>query len=208
MPQEATIKQKRFAQGIALGKPKTVAYKLAYPNSKLKGKSLATEASTTSRSKAVAQELERLLAEPMLKPLLLSPCPEFQDHIRLREHAVGTMVKLSNHDDPLVAFHAAQWLFDYSKLVAEERKARHQTNGDAMAKLREIYSKALPSPPLVVEVEANASGAGGSEDSSPGLVDESQLPPALASRARATQEPSEPQNGAVSPDEASKISGG
>ena len=72
MPQAITVRQKRFAQAMALGKPATVAYRLAYPESKLSKRSLQAKSHQAKQSKVVQAELERLLAEPMLQPIVLA----------------------------------------------------------------------------------------------------------------------------------------
>lgn len=153
-PNTATVSQKRFAQGIALGKPATVAFKLAYPNSKLTGKSLGVTASRAKKKKVVQEELARLLAEPILQPLVCLPCPEYQDYNKLIEHAVGIMIRLTNHSDPLVQLHAAKWIFDYGQDLKTKRYAKQhpgKTSEQILAELRGIYSKNLPSPKLIVE---------------------------------------------------------
>lgn len=144
--------QLKFAQGLALGKPATVAYKLAHPNNKMNPKVLGVQASRAKRSKTVQQELQRLLAEPMLQPLLLVPCPEYQDASKIIEHAVGIMVRLTNHPDPLVQMHAAVWLFDYGKTLKEERKAKSKESREQiLSELRGLYAKSLPDPALIVD---------------------------------------------------------
>lgn len=152
MPQQATISQLKFAQGLALGKHATVAYKLAHPNSKMGPKALGVAASRAKKKKSVQDELARLLAEPMLQPLILHPCPEYQDASKIIEHAVGVMVRLTNHPDPLVQMHAAVWLFDYGKTLKEERKARSKDSREQiLSELRGLYAKSLPDPALIVD---------------------------------------------------------
>lgn len=151
---QTTQAQKIFAQGLAMGKPATVAYKLAHPNIKMKGASLAVTAGKSKKTKAVQDELARLLAEPILQPLILLPCPEYLDYNKLIEHAVGIMVRLTNHSDPLVQLHAAKWIFDYGQDLKTKRYAKQhpgKTSEQILAELRGIYSKNLPSPKLIVE---------------------------------------------------------
>ena len=151
--QQATVSQKRFAQGIALGKPATVAYKLAHPGVKLSPRSLSVAASKSKKTKAVQEELAKLLAEPMLQPLVLAAFAEAFDERRLREHAVGIMVRLTSHPDPQVQFHAATWIYEYAKQLGEERKSKPkpETREQLLANLRGIYSKSLPRPEMIVE---------------------------------------------------------
>jgi hypothetical protein len=151
----ATTAQKRFAQGMALGKSQSVAYKIAHPTTKMTGKSLATTAQIAAKNRNVKDELARLMKEPLLSPLLLFPFPEYQDAARLREHAVATMFRLTNHEDPVVAMHAAIWVFDYSKALDEQRKpkVKVESRAEILASLRATYARNLArQAPLVIEV--------------------------------------------------------
>ncbi len=138
---------------MALGKPATVAYKLAHPESKLSKRSLQAKSHQAKQSKVVQAELERLLAEPMLQPIVLAAFAEAYDSRRLREHAVGVMVRLTTHSDPLVQMHAANWIYDYARQLEDERKSKpvKETRESILANLRGIYSKSLPRPELIVE---------------------------------------------------------
>jgi len=153
MARTATIAQKHFAQGLALGKPATVAYQLAHPNSKPAKNTLQTKAHKAKKSKLVQAELARLLAEPMLQPIVLAAFAEAYDSRRLREHAVGVMVRLTTHSDPLVQMHAANWIYDYARQLDEERKSKapKETKESILANLRGIYAKSLPRPEMIVE---------------------------------------------------------
>jgi len=157
MPQGPTLNQKRFAHMLAIGKPATVAYKLAHPEVKLAQRSLQTVALKAKKSKAVQRELERLLAEPMLAPIVLAAFAEAFDARRLREHAVGVMVRLTSHSDPLVQLHAANWIYDYARQLDDERKSKPKdTRESILQSLRGIYAKSLPRPELIVEAEAES----------------------------------------------------
>ena len=165
MPQGATVAQKRFAQGLALGKPATVAYKLAHPGIKSNQRGLQTTAHKAKKAKAVQAELAKLLAEPMLQPLVLAAFAEAFDSRRLREHAVGVMVRLSAHSDPMIQLHAAQWIYEYSRALEEEKrstKTKIESKEEVLAKLRGIYSKSLPRPQMIVENAAEANPAASS----------------------------------------------
>ena len=153
----ATIAQKRFAQGLALGKPATVAYRLAHPESKPAQSTLRTKALVSKKSKAVQEELAKLLAEPMLQPIVLAAFAEAFDSRRLREHAVGVMVRLSTHSDPMVQMHAANWVYEYARQLEEEKKAKpkQETRDEILASLRGLYAKSLPRPELIVEAETS-----------------------------------------------------
>ena len=150
----ATNAQKRFAQALHLGKSQAKAYALSHPNSKMTGKALANTAQKAKKQKAVQDELARLMAEPMIQPLLLSSFPEYEDTRKLREHAVGIMVKLTSHDDPVVQMHAAIWLFDYSKILDAEKRPKPkqvESRAEILASLRATYARNLAKPPLVLE---------------------------------------------------------
>lgn len=154
---QPTIAQTRMAQAMALGKPATVAYKLAHPASKLGPKGLRSKAHVSKKTKGVQDELARLLAEPMLQPVVLAAFAEAFDSRRLREHAVGVMVRLTSHSDPQVQFHAANWVYDYARQLEEEKKSRKplDTRESILANLRGLYSKSLPKPDLIVEAETS-----------------------------------------------------
>jgi hypothetical protein len=152
MPREPTVAQRKFAQNIALGFPKTKAYAMAYPKTTMTGHALAKTASLTAKTKAVKGELERLMAEPLLQPLLMEPCPAARNPEQLREHAVATMLRLSRHGDPMISFHAACWLKDYADAIDVKRKPEEPDRRAILGELRGLYAKALNRAPIVETV--------------------------------------------------------
>jgi len=143
--------QRRFAQFLALGNPQAKAYAMAYPKQTSKGHPLDVRAAVAVKSKNVQAELKRLLADPILQPLVLEPCPAAKNPAILREHAVATMLRLSRHSDPLVSFHAAQWLMDYANAIDTATKPAVSREA-ILGELRGLYAKALNRPPIVEAV--------------------------------------------------------
>lgn len=148
-----TTAQKRFARELSLGKSQTKAYKLAHPTGKTTGRALTTLASRAAKQVAVQDELARLMNDPILQPLVLAQCPEYRDEQRLREHAVGVMIRLTTHSDPIVAMHCAVWLYDYSCALEQAKapKTPREDRAKILSDLRGLYAKALKPLPTIVE---------------------------------------------------------
>jgi hypothetical protein len=154
-----TAAQKRFAREITLGQSQTKAYAIAHPTAKMTGKLLTSAAHKAKKSAGVQEELARLMADPILQPLVLASCPEYTDEKRLREHAVGVMIRLSAHEDPIVAMHCAIWIYDYSCALGQAKapKTPREDRSKILADLRGLYAKALKPLPTIVDVPAEAS---------------------------------------------------
>jgi len=164
-----TQAQRKFAAGMAIGKSKAKAYALAHPGQKMKPASLNTAALRSSKSKAVQDELARLLAEPILQAVVLEPCPGARDPEQLREHACAVMLRLSRHTDALVAFHAACWLREYADAIDTRRHRPADERQAVLAELRGLYAKALKRPPIIeAAAEPAGDGAEREPESSPG----------------------------------------
>ena len=148
-----SLAQKRFAHELALGRSQSKAYQLAHPDAKSTGKALAANAQRAKKRQGVQQELARLMADPILQPLVLVACPEAQDENKLREHAVGIMIRLSHHEDPIVAMHCAVWLYDYSCALREAKspKTPKEDRAKILSDLRGLYAKALKPLPVIVD---------------------------------------------------------
>ena len=159
-----TVAQRKFAQHLALGDTQAKAYAKAHPDQHMSLPTLRNKAKLSSKSKAVQAELERLLAEPLLQPLILEPCPAAKNPAQLREHAVATMLRLSRHSDPMIAFHAAVWLKDFADAIDESQRGLEPAaeRQQILGELRGLYAKALNRAPIV-EAVAEAAPAGESE---------------------------------------------
>ena len=153
-----TAAQRRFAQNLALGDTQVAAYRKAHPNQQMSVKTLRRKALSSSKSKAVQTELERLMAEPMLKPLLMEPCPGARSPEQIREHAVATMLRLSRHGDAMISFHAACWLKDYADAIDMKRKPEEPDRRAILGELRGLYAKALNRAPIVETVPEAVEG--------------------------------------------------
>src|SRR5215831_2224603 len=161
-----TQAQRRFAQQLALGDSQPKAYAKAHPDQRMSMPALRTKAKRSANSPAVKGELARLLAEPLLQPLILEPCPAAAKPAMLREHAVATMLRLSRHSDPLVSFHAAQWLMDYAN-ATDTRTAPAISREAILGELKGLYAKALNRPPIVEAVAEPESDRAHNADSDP-----------------------------------------
>jgi hypothetical protein len=163
--QPPTVQQRLFAQHLALGQPQAKAYRAAHPNVKMNAQSLSTAAGRSAKSKAVQKELARLMADPLLQPVILEPCAAARDPQQLREHAVAIMLRLSRHPEAQVAFAAASWLAAFADATDPKLRPAPAEPPDRerlMRDLRGLYAKALKRPPLVAEVvEATAEPAPG-----------------------------------------------
>lgn len=138
-----------------MGQPKTKAYAFAHPNARMTPGSLQTAAKRAAKTEAVQAELSRLMADPMLQPVLLEPCAEARYPDKLREHCVSVMLKLTRHPDPLVVYHAVDWIRAYADQVAAERtlpKPDKNEREKLLGELRGLYSKALNRPPIIETV--------------------------------------------------------
>jgi acyl transferase domain-containing protein len=107
---EPTVAQKRFAEGIVMGKTKTDAYALAHPNDKSSRKTVRMSALNAAKSPAVQAEIKRLWSEP----IVLEQFPDASNPHALRAHAVATMARLSKSADQVIAMRAADWLKNYA----------------------------------------------------------------------------------------------
>jgi hypothetical protein len=166
--QGATTAQKRFARELSLGRGPSKAYQVSHPDTKITGKALATTAHKAKKSQGVQEELARLMNDPILQPLVLSSCPEYTDEKRLREHAVGVMIRLSAHEDPIVAMHCAIWIYDYSCALGQAKapKTPREDRSKILADLRGLYAKALKPLPVIVESTVEPAGPEASSESS------------------------------------------
>jgi hypothetical protein len=104
---------------------------------------------------ALVGELKRLLRVPAV----LDEFPAYQDHAKIRQHAVATMVKLTKHPDAPVAMQAAMWLKDYADALQAMSlgKVPNQLEREQiLSDLRGMYTKALARAPLVETLEVQA----------------------------------------------------
>jgi len=154
-----------MAASIAAGESKAEAYRRAHPASLAKPKSLRNIASKQAGAAAVQAELQRILADPALRPVMLDACPEAHNPVQLIEHGVAAMLRLAQHIDPQVSFHAARWLVEFGqanqKALAIEAPADSRLTGAerqaAIEQLRAVYDRALGESPLVVEATPDKS---------------------------------------------------
>lgn len=149
----ATVAQRAFARELALGRSQSKAYALSHPDQKMTTKALASAARAAKKQQGVQEELARLMADPILQPLVMFPCPEARDEMKLREHAVAVMIKLTTHSDPIVAMHCAVWLYDYSCALEQAKapKTPREDRAKILSDLRGLYAKALKPLPTIVE---------------------------------------------------------
>jgi hypothetical protein len=156
MRTEPTIKQRRFAVEIAVGRSKRVAYQLSHPEQKMSLRSLRAAAARSARSPVVQAEIRRLITDPVI----LDTCPQANDPRALIEHAVGCMVRLANGGDAVIALHAAEWLISYADSLEHAPAVKAEADRQQLiSELHRLYRKALNPAPLVVEADENESGS-------------------------------------------------
>ena len=151
MERELTVRQRRFALGVASGLSKTKAHAAAYPNNMQKA-TREVAAKRLAKKPLVKSEIERLTLE-MLPPV--------EDMRAAYQHAFSTVVKLTiESPDDRLRFDAARWLrAEYERreqLIEKELPGRNELITD----LRRIYEEALGprdvGKPLVLEVDAES----------------------------------------------------
>jgi hypothetical protein len=156
MERELTVRQRRFAAGVAGGLSRSAAYQAAYPGINMKKGTLDTTAKKLAKKPRVGAEIERLTLELL---------PPIQDLKQAYEHALSTIVRLTiDSPDERLRFDAARWLVaQYEK--REELEGRRAVGGvvevsreGIIEHLRELYRQNLPErfnqPPLVEVVNA------------------------------------------------------
>jgi hypothetical protein len=151
---EPTVKQRKFVEGILVGRSKREAYALSHPEQKMSVRSLRSAATRAARSPAVRAEIRRLLRDPVI----LDTCPQMDDPRALREHAVASIIRLTNHSDGVIAAHAAEWLIHFANQLAVAGAPQPTTEREQLInELRGLYRKALNQPSLVLEAPKNQS---------------------------------------------------
>jgi hypothetical protein len=188
MERELTVRQRRFAAGVAGGLSRSAAYQAAYPGINMKKGTLDTTAKKLAKKPRVGAEIDRLTLELL---------PPMQDLRQAYEHALSTIVKLTiDSPDERLRFDAARWLVaQYEKREELEEKRQVRVGGVVemsreaiLEQLRALYRQNLPErrnqPPLVevVAVEDTPSG-----DSS--ACEEEQTPAASGEEVHATPTP-------------------
>jgi hypothetical protein len=151
MERELTVRQRRFAAGVASGLSKAKAYGLAYKGNNMKRSTLETAAKQLAKKTRVKAEIERLTLE-MLAPV--------EDMRRAYEHAFSTILRLTiESSDDRLRFDAARWLrAEYERREQLAEKAPPGPTEAVIADLRRLYEKALgprdEENPLVLEIDA------------------------------------------------------
>lgn len=150
-----TTAQRTMAAAVVAGKSLSKAYAIAHPGMDRSPITLSKLASKSVAAKNVQAEIARLMADPLLQPIVLDVCLEAEDPRALRQHAVSIMLRLSRQPEPQVAFAAACWLRDYAEQL-EAGRAVGQTREQLLGDLRGLYHKALATapPPTDTQVEA------------------------------------------------------
>jgi hypothetical protein len=101
MKRPLSVKQRRFALGVASGLSKTAAHAAAYPNN-MKRSTRDTAAKQTAKNPRVKAEITRLTLELM---------PPVEDMRAVYGHALSVIVKLSTESsDDRVRFDCARWM--------------------------------------------------------------------------------------------------
>jgi hypothetical protein len=132
MPRSLTEKQKQFATQIAMGAGKTAAYRTAYKPADERAPSVYSNAKRLAKHPGVAAEAAQLRLRYM---------PAEGTMEALYQHALATMVDLTNSDDSRTRYAAAAWLYqeakEHRKLVASTPAGN--ASGRALEALRALY---------------------------------------------------------------------
>jgi hypothetical protein len=134
MERQLTVKQRRFALGVASGLSKTAAYGAAYPNNMKRG-TRETAAKQAAKNPRVKAEIARLTLELL---------PPVEDLHAAYEHAFSAILKLTLESrDDRVRFDAARWL--RAEVERQEQKlaaTRPEPEAERMlAALRALYAR-------------------------------------------------------------------
>jgi hypothetical protein len=140
-----TVKQRKFAAGIAAGMPKAKAWDIAY-DSNAKPSTKHVAAKRASQKPAVRAEVERLLKQDVV----LQSFPDADNLAALRAQGIRTMVRLAQSEDELVAMQAANWLVTHSEKVAQFTAPGDHPRAELFSDLGKLYRKALAAAPQVV----------------------------------------------------------
>jgi hypothetical protein len=144
MERELSVRQRRFAAGIAGGLSKSGAYLAAYPGINMKKGTLDTAAKKAAKNPRVKAEVERLTLELL---------PPVEDMRRAYDHAFSTIVRLTiDSTDARLRFDAARWVVAQCEKREELEEKQRVPAGDAVPvnresiiqELRGLYRKALP----------------------------------------------------------------
>jgi hypothetical protein len=155
MERELTVRQRRFALGVASGLSKTKAHAAAYPNNMQKA-TREVAAKKLAKKPRVKSEIERLTLELL---------PRVEDMRAAYDHAFSTILKLTiESPDDRLRFDAARWLrAEYERREQLVEKALPGPTEAVIADLHRLYEKALgprdAENPLVLEVDAESEAA-------------------------------------------------
>jgi hypothetical protein len=163
MERALTVRQRRFAAGVASGLSKAKAYALAYQGNNMKRSTLETTAKKAAKNPQVKAEIERLTLELL---------PPVEDMKRAYQHALATIVRLTiETPDDRLRFDCARWLLTecqrQEQLTQRQEqlpeKAAPERTEAIMADLRRLYEMALgprdAENPLVLEVDLRSEEA-------------------------------------------------
>jgi hypothetical protein len=129
MERELTVRQRRFAAGIAGGLSRGAAYQAAYPGINMKKSTLDSVAKKAAKKPRVKAEIERLTLE-------LLPAPE--DMRAIYAHGLAVIIQLSiTAEDARVRLRAAEWLCS----EAEKREKLEAVQPPNQNQLDEIFSE-------------------------------------------------------------------
>jgi hypothetical protein len=140
MERPLTVRQRRFAVGVASGLGKTAAHAAAYPNN-MKRSTRETAAKQTAKIPKVAAAIEKLTLELL---------PPMEDLRAVYQHSLSAIAKLSIESrDDRVRFDCARWLraeCERNQQLACERtppavQEELETGRRALAILHALYAQ-------------------------------------------------------------------
>jgi hypothetical protein len=158
MERELTVRQRRFAAGVASGLSKFQAHFQAYPNN-MKRSTREVAAKKLAKRTGVKAEIQRLTLELL---------PKVEDMRAAYEHAFSTIVRLTiESPDDRLRFDAARWLraecekqeqLTYKAGSRLTVQAVPESTESVLEALRKLYEKAGITrgvgSPLMLEVDA------------------------------------------------------
>lgn len=146
-PQNPRVAQRVFAAGLAAGLSQEKAYVKSHPENRGKRQTVQGNAKRAAKSPLVKAEVQRLVAEDVQLRIF----PDATNPAKLRQHAVATMVRLTQSTDEVIAMRASDWLATFAEKV-EALTLTSAPQSELFRDLGQLYRKALAAPqPAIVE---------------------------------------------------------
>lgn len=98
----------------------------------------------------------RTMAKLLVDRVIFRELPGWDNPRKLAQHAVATMMRVTESKNLVLAFGAAKWLAEYARQLemVKPSGAGRDESVEVVAQLRALYKKALPSEAAMDLVEA------------------------------------------------------